>query len=71
MSKKTESAAYSTGYESKMIEIRGMGFAAARDKFNIDNKIGERPKSLEAYYYAEGEMAALIETLYGGKDETR
>lgn len=51
------------GIESKMQEIKGMGFDAARDKFNIDNPICKLPDSLGSYYFASGELEALVQSI--------
>jgi hypothetical protein len=51
---------FQNGYEAKAAELREMGFAAARDKFNLDNPVGHHPSSLAAYYYQAGELAALV-----------
>ena len=52
--------AYAAGFNAKQAEIKSMGFAASRDKFNMDNPVGQKPSSIAAYYYAEGEMDALV-----------
>jgi hypothetical protein len=56
-------ADYMKGYEAKAQEIRDMGWQAARDKFNLDYPIGrgKSPKTLGAYYYASGEIDALVD----------
>ena len=51
---------YAAGFNAKQAEINAMGFAASRDKFNMDNPVGQKHSSMAAYYYAEGEMDALI-----------
>lgn len=51
---------YFDGYEAAKLEIAGMGFQAARNKFNLDNPIGCK-LSMPAYYFAKGQMQALIE----------
>lgn len=51
---------FTAGFDAKQEEIKWMGFEAARNKFNMDNPVGYKPSSPSAYYYAEGEMAALI-----------
>ncbi len=53
--------AFSNGYESKLLEIRQMGWIAARDKFNLDNPVGETGQSLRGYYHASGELEALCD----------
>jgi hypothetical protein len=55
-------ADYFAGYQSAMQEIAQMGFAATRDKFNLDNPVGVK-MSTPAYYYAKGQMQALFEKL--------
>lgn len=54
---------YAAGFDAKQAEIKSMGFAASRDKFNMDNPVGQKPSSLAAYYYAKGEMDALVAAL--------
>lgn len=54
---------YFAGYESAKLEISQMGFEASRDKFNIENPVGVRHLSMGAYYYAKGQVQALIEQL--------
>lgn len=54
---------YYAGYESKKIEIKGMGFDAARDKFNYENPIGFKPETYAGYWFAYGEFDALCERL--------
>lgn len=54
---------YISGYEAVAQEIREIGFSAARDKFNIDNPVGQKPSSLGAYYYAKGGCDALSESI--------
>ena len=53
--------AYLAGWEAMTVEIREMGFAAARDKFNMENPIGDKPKNLGAYYYACGGIGCLAQ----------
>ena len=57
------SKAYNAGFSAKKEEIKLMGFEAARDKFNLENPIGCKHETLEAYEYAEGEMDALMQSL--------
>ena len=54
---------YLAGYDSKIEEIRGMGWDAARDKFNLDYPHGWKPKNNGAYYYASGEIDALADEM--------
>ena len=51
---------YWSGYELAKQEISDMGWEATRDKFNLDNPIGAK-SSMLAYYYAKGQMQALLE----------
>jgi hypothetical protein len=51
---------YAAGFNAKQAEINAMGFAASRDKFNMDNPVGQKHSSMAAYYYAEGEIDALV-----------
>lgn len=53
-------SAYWAGYESAKQEIAEIGWKATRDKFNLDNPIGANP-SMGAYYYAKGQMQALLQ----------
>lgn len=55
--------AYDAGFDAKQAEIKSMGFAASRDKFNMDNPVGQKFSSMAAYYYAEGEVDALLAAL--------
>ena len=55
-------ADYFAGYESAKQEINQMGFLATRDKFNLDNPVGIK-MSTPAYYYAKGQMQALVEKI--------
>lgn len=54
-------ADFAAGYAAVKEEIAGMGFRAARDKFNMDNPIGQGFSSTAARMYAEGGMQALVE----------
>jgi hypothetical protein len=59
-----KSAAYYAGLESKKLEISGMGFDAARDKFNSDHPPGVMwTGSVEGLEFAHGEFAALVDCL--------
>ena len=52
------------GYESKAVEIKTMGFEAARDKLNLDYPAGEKYKgSSEGFYFMQGEGQALSDNL--------
>lgn len=53
--------AFHAGREAKVLEIREMGFEAARQKFNADNPRDQQPSSIEAFHYAKGELEALLE----------
>lgn len=56
----TKSNAFYNGYESKVNEIQGMGWGAARDKLNLDYPLGEKYKgSIERYNFMQGESEAL------------
>lgn len=58
--KMIKSKAFYNGYDSKVNEIQGMGWCAARDKLNLDYPRGERYKgSLESYNFMQGESEAL------------
>lgn len=60
-------AAFDAGFTAKQEEIRDMGFAAARDKFNIDCPVGVKWEgSAEGLEYSKGEMAALEEAISKG-----
>jgi hypothetical protein len=50
---------YLAGWEAMTIEVAGMGFDAARDKFNSENPISQKPSSMAAYYYACGGIDCL------------
>lgn len=52
------------GYESKAVEIKTMGFEAARDKLNLDYPAGKKYKgSSEGFYFMQGEAQALFDTV--------
>lgn len=51
--------AYIAGWEAMTVEVREMGFEAARNKFNLENPVGEQPKNMGAYYYACGGIDCL------------
>ena len=60
----TKSAAYYAGYEAKMEEIGGMGWDAARDKFNLDYPVGQKwTGSMAGLEYSHGEFQALVDTI--------
>lgn len=50
---------YLAGWEAMTIEVAGMGFHAARDKFNAENPTDQKPSSMAAYYYACGGIDCL------------
>ena len=52
--------AYHAGYEAKTLEINGMGWEAAKDKFNADYPRDKRQCSMTAWHYAKGEIDALV-----------
>ena len=56
-----QSDAYHAGYKAKVVEIDGMGWNAARDKFNADYPRDSRQCSMMAWHYSKGEMDALVE----------
>ncbi len=59
--------AYNAGFATKKQEISEMGFAAARDKFNIECPVGIKWQgSAEGLEYSKGEMAALEEAVAYG-----
>jgi len=51
--------AYWSGYESARDEIAQMGWEATRDKFNLETP--STNLSMPAYYYAKGQMQALLQ----------
>lgn len=53
---------YDLGYNAKMQEIKEIGWESARDKFNESVPIGHKFKYLFAYYCAEGEIDALVDS---------
>ena len=59
----TNENAYAKGFEAKSLEIREIGFVAARDKFNAENPTNVKYSSLAAYHYAKGELEALVKAL--------
>lgn len=51
---------YYAGYDSKVEEIKGIGFNAARDKLNLDYPQGEKYiGSIDGFYFMHGEADAL------------
>ncbi len=55
---------YFYGYDSKVNEINGMGFDAARDKLNLDYPCGEKYSgSADGLYFMHGEADALVDHL--------
>jgi hypothetical protein len=59
----THPADFAAGFAAVKEEIAGMGFDAARDKFNLDNPVGHNFSSTNARMYAEGGLQALVEAL--------
>lgn len=51
---------YYKGREAMQAEISEMGWSAALAKFNAENPVGQRPRSLGAYYYGKGGFDALL-----------
>lgn len=51
---------YHKGYNDVLADITSMGWNAARDKFNIDNPVGQTFAGMAAYYYAKGGIDALL-----------
>ena len=52
---------FNNGWDAMAAEIKEMGWVAARDKFNAENS--DSPKSLGAYYYAEGGLSCLADNI--------
>ena len=52
--------AYHAGYESMAETIKGMGWESARDEFNLIYPHTHKHESLAAYFFAEGEIDALL-----------
>ena len=53
-------ASYYAGLDAKQQEISGMGFEAARDKFNADYPVGQKwAGSADGLAYSQGEFEAL------------
>ena len=50
---------YWSGYESARDEIAQMGWKTTRDKFNLETP--SKNLSMPAYYYAKGQMQALLQ----------
>lgn len=59
----TKPEAYFAGYESKKAEISGMGFDAARDKFNLENPVEFKHHTSDGSWFAYGEFDALCRRL--------
>jgi len=55
--------AFICGHDDKSQEVAEMGWTAARDKFNEENPNGIGFLTLEGYYYAKGELQALVDTM--------
>jgi len=52
------------GYDTKVAEIKSIGFEAARDKLNLDYPSGMKYKgSSESFYFMQGEAQALADNL--------
>lgn len=54
--------AYAKGYSDKQYAIDMMGWLVASQKFNNEVPAGTKFGSLLGYYYAEGELDALVDT---------
>ncbi len=56
---------YLAGFYAVRKDIQGMGFEAARDKFNMDNPQGydNSFSSMDAYQYAKGGIEALVKSI--------
>ncbi len=52
---------FDAGYAAKVAEIEEMGIKAARAKFCAEIPADWKPASLGAYYYADGELRAIID----------
>jgi hypothetical protein len=51
---------YDAGYDATKEEIASMGLDATADKWRAENPNGVNPKSLGAYYYANGGLDAIV-----------
>jgi hypothetical protein len=50
------------GYESKLNEIKEMGWEASRDKFNLEYPSGQKWNgSIQGLEFAQGEFKAICE----------
>lgn len=56
--------AFLAGFDAKNVEIDAMGWAAARDAFNVANPPGQQwTGSAEGLAYAHGEFQALCDRM--------
>ncbi len=53
---------YDRGYEAKRREIEGLGWEAARERFNADCPHDQTFSSLADYYHSAGQLDALVDT---------
>lgn len=61
---KQRKQAFCNGYETKMVEIKEMGWEAAKDKFNMDFIPGKPwTGSTLGLEFAKGEFEALMDML--------
>ena len=51
---------YFNGFEAMQEKINGMSFEACRDEFNRNYPVPFKHSNLAAYYYAKGELDALM-----------
>ena len=51
---------YNAGWDAMAEFIAAAGIDAAKAKFNCENPVGQNPQNLGAYYYACGELDALV-----------
>lgn len=60
-----KSAPFHKGFESKQSEISDIGFEAARDKFNLENPVGQKwSGSDDGLQFALGEFEALTKAAH-------
>lgn len=59
---KEQQEAFIRGYEAKLEEVESTGWAAARDKYNLDYPHKVNNYSLNGYAYASGESEALLDS---------
>jgi len=50
------------GYESVQVKLQSYSAESLQNEFNENNPSGHKPSSLAAYFYAKGELAAMLDS---------